>query len=292
MKSKTTNFMQGVFLGNLLILFSFILIVGLILYSVFTQVADKEFSLMATILGVVTFLFGTFIAFSLADRHQRIDKLRDNDSIERSQLIAIASACEIYGAQFKKKVIKTIDEYLMATLDHDIWDYSQTEPYFQKLFKVILGAPLKNNKSKAFFSDLIGMVNTLGIARTETIGIIDDRLSKFEWTIFISLSAVLIGSMVSINTGSVPSILVVSILSLAVLILLRFLYSLDSLKWKEETRIFEPYEKTFEAVGLMRYYHEDIISEKKVKTLIKPYRVGHFPQPYPNLNGKTIKIVK
>jgi len=42
----------------------------------------------------------------------------------------------------------------------------------------------------------------------------------------------------------------------------------------------------------MRYYHEDLIKQGRVKKHKgKTYRVGIFPRPYPDLTGKKIKVV-
>ena len=66
--------------------------------------------------------------------------------------------------------------------------------------------------------------------------------------------------------------------------------SLD-LGWKKEVRIFAPYQKTFEAIGNMRYFPESLMGNKKVKKIAgDKYRVGHFPNPYPNFEGKDIKV--
>lgn len=291
MRNIKFNFLRKVFIKNILLTIPYLLIIGLI-YLIFIKGVNQEFTLMATILGVVTFLFGTFLALSLSDRRERIDKIRENDSIERSQLITLAYSSEIFGKNFKKNIVKAIDEYLIATLDYDIWDYYKTEPHFQDIFNKILRAPLNTKKQASFFSSLIFMGNTLGKARRQTIGLIEDRLSKSEWVMFLSLSSVLIATMILINTGSIVSLLIILILSFTVIILLRFLYSLDSLRWKENIRIFEPYEKTFEAIGLIRYYPESLIMEKRINKFVKPYRIAHYPHPYPNFKDKKIKIIK
>jgi hypothetical protein len=71
-----------------------------------------------------------------------------------------------------------------------------------------------------------------------------------------------------------------------------FLFMLDNFSWKEEQRIFEPYQKTFEDIEKLRYYPEILMREKRVKNYKgKKYRVGIFPNSYPNMSGKEIKII-
>jgi len=272
-------------------LFYFVVIVIAISIIVILPIyVDVEF--LATILGVATFLFGTFMAFSLSDRHTRIDSIRENDSVERSQLAFLYRQAIVFGKEFQKKLQHEIDEYLMVTLDYTIWDYNKSEKQFAGIEKVIRKASIKSKVQEVIFSNFIGTLNEIEISRRKTIGLIDDRISKFEWIVFVSFSLIIVASLSLLNSGSGVSLIITFLISLSVFILLYFLYSLDILSWKEETRIFEPYAKCFESVGLLRYYPESLIADKRVKNYIgKDYRMGTFPNPYPDLSGKKIVVV-
>ncbi|MCX6807437.1 MAG: hypothetical protein NTZ80_01330 [Patescibacteria group bacterium] len=250
-------------------------------------------SLYTAILGVATFLMGIFIAFSISDRHSRIDELRRNDSVERSKLILLYNFSKYFGEKKHKAIQNVTDEYLMATLDYSVWDYNETEPNFRKIVDEVCQIKPKNGHQSVLFDNMLSILDSLTTARRETIGIIQDRLSKFEWGIFFFLSIVIVISLLFINSGSFMSVLIISILSLTIFLILNLLYTLDNLSWKVEVRIFEPYQQAFEAMDLMRYYSEDTIAGKMVKNHLKhDYRMGIFPGVYPDLSGKQIKIIR
>lgn len=270
----------------------FILFVIIFLITIFFPL-NREESLVSMILTVSTFLFGVFIAFSLSDRQTRIDKIRENDSMERASLETLYSLMIVYGVQTQKTIREKIDNYLMATLDHTIWDYYKTEKEFKDLSTSVAFAKTNNGKKIGLFQNMVGLVTTMSNAREQTISLIDDKLSKLEWFVFSTLSCIIILSLLLINTGSIISIIMVTLLSLSVLLVLLLLHSLDSLIWKEEVRIFEPYQRTFEAVDLIRYYPLDVIKAGRVMLYKgKNYRVATFPNPYPNMDDKKIEIIR
>jgi len=271
--------------------------VGLLLALVFiiSQSSDlKQYeTFFVTILGVATFIFGIFIGFSISERSSRIDKIRENDSAERSQLISISLCAKEISKDFYNSVLEKIDEYLMATLDYKIWDYHLTQTQFENLFSVIAKHNPEGEKDKILTSQMISGLNEILVSRKNTIGIIEDRLSAFEWTALTFLSAVILISLAALNSGGFLIFSVVMFLSLSLALLLSLLYSLDNLSWKEEDRIFEPYSKTFESIGLVRYYPEALITQKRVKNFHgKDYRKGIMPKEYPDMSEKKIEIVK
>ena len=265
---------------------STILVVAIIVFFPF----NSQSGVITIILSVATFLFGIFVAFSINDRNKRKEKIRENDSHERSNLVNIYGLSKVLGKKWAEKIRKKIDEYLMATLDYKIWDFYKTGKEFSALFDLIMPIKVKN---KPQLEEMIERLEDIRLSRGETAEIINERLSRFEWVIAIFLCLVTLVCLILINPGTLISIVLLSGLSIAVIFSVYFLYSLDNLSWKEETIIFEPYAQTFESVGLLRYYPEDLIISGKVKKHTgKKYRIGIFPKPYPDFSGKKIKIIK
>jgi len=256
---------------------------------------DSEKTIVTVSLSVATFLFGIFIGFSISDRHARIEKVRANDSSERSEMVSVYKSALIFGKNIQKKIQQRLDQYLMLTLDYRIWDFYKTEKEFEAFAKEVLSikAPVNNSKKAVAYYEMSKRVNNMRDLRGETAEIINERLSPSEWIILGFLGLAILSSLVLIGNKTISSFLLVTGLSGAVIFLTYFLYSLDSLSWKKEARIFEPYEQTFESIGLMRYYPKDLIREGRVrKHKGKSYRMGIFPKPYPDLSGKKIEIVR
>lgn len=268
----------------------------LVILSVFSIAVSARFEsdpVISSVLGITTFLFGIFVGFSMSDRRKRLDDIMKNDASERAALVFLYNMSKVYGNPVAEKVKHAIDHYLMATLDYRIWDYHKTEKYFDHMFEILLGLKPNNKRQYDVFDNILSIPGDIANHRKHTIALIGDRLSKFEWSVFLLFSGIIISSLLVINTGTSTSIAIVTVLSMAIVLLIVLLYKLDTLEWKKEARIFEPYQKTFEALGLMRYYPEELIRLGKVRNhKNRTYRLGVFPRPYPDLSGKKIKIVK
>jgi hypothetical protein len=272
----------------------FIFILGVV-FLTFLLFVLEPYSIPSvdTILAVSTFLFGIFIAFSISDRHNRLDKIRENDSSERANIVSLYYISFIFGKKFAEKLKAVLDEYLQATLDYTIFDYHRTEPCFRKAFGFFRDVPLKSRKQELKYSYIMEMFNNISIGRSRTIGLIEDRISLFEWAINLILAVTIISSLFLLDISNDLLLILVTLISFAVVILIYFLYELDSLKWKEEKRIIEPYQKVFESLGLQRYYPEPLIKKKRVRMhKRKDYRVAIYPEKYPSMKGKKVKLVK
>lgn len=242
-------------------------------------------------LSVATFLFGLFLAFTISDRHARIEKLRESDSAERSAIADIVYLTGIFSKGLQRRITNLFDEYLQATLDYMIEDYDKTELEFNEIAKQIAAVEPKTQKEFELYKELLRQISAIGTAREKAITTIDDRLEFSEWLNFIILTGVIIVSTRFIYTGTAISAVLLFALNLLILLFLMFLYDLDKLSYKEEIRLFEPYERTFEAIGKPRYYPEDLIKSKRVAPPKEAYRIGVFPRKYPDMRGKKIKII-
>ncbi len=255
-----------------------------------------ENSLVELILLATPVAFAIFIGFSMEDRKDRLDKIRENDSIERSTLEFIYRFSALYNKENHTELVEAIDQYLMGTLDNTIWNYSKTQPQFNNLILKIISIGRKENDKEAYSIDTVGNSDTVGKmleAREQSINLIADRLSGFEWLLYAFLSLGVVLPFLIVNDGSVVSVLLIICLTLIVLLLLRLLYIFDSLSWKEEIRIFEPYQKTFEAIGKPRYYPEILLQTKRIRNLPEvPYRVGSYTLDHTNgVINKSVKVV-
>ncbi len=243
-------------------------------------------------LSVATFLFGMFLSFTISDRHARIEKIRETDSADRSATADLVYLAGIFSKGLQRKTADLFDKYLQATLDYMINDYEQTEEEFNAVAKQIAAVEPKTPKESEIYKRMLDALSTLRAAREHAITIIDDRLEFSEWLNFIILSGIIIVSTRFIYTGTMASAVLLFALNLLVVLFLVFLYDLDRLSYKEEVRLFEPYERTFESIGKLRYYPEDLIQRNRVAPPKEAYRIGIFPRKYPDMRGKRIRIIK
>ncbi len=270
-----------------------IIFIIIICIALFYTPGETDITLIGYATGISTFLFAIFTAYTVSDRQGRIDKIRENDSAERGALESLAQFSEIYGDNTAIRVVDQIDEYLMGTLDYTIWDFYRTEPLFQNLVEEIEAINPRNDKEITTYQVILGLLSELAENRKNTISLINDRLSQLEKIIFYLLAMFILIPTLLVNDGSFILSVMTIALTLVVLLLIIFLNQLDNLSWKEEIRIFEPYQKSFEAIGKPRYYPDILLQTKRVNipTGIS-YRIASYPHEYPDISGKTISIVK
>ena len=149
----------------------FIIILGVAIFFPLRQ----ENTIYGFLLSVTPTLFSIFIAFSISERLSRVDKIRQNDSIERSSLEMLNSFIESTSPGNHKEINRLIDEYLMATLDYSIEDYHKTRPYYEKIFQALYS--IKDEKVNDFGVSILGKILE---AREQTVTLISDYLSKLE----------------------------------------------------------------------------------------------------------------
>lgn len=247
-----------------------------------------ELSNLGLSLTATAVLFSIFAAFSITERLSRIDKIRENDSNERSSLIMLNNVAMTEPKESRSKIHNLIEAYLIATMDYSIWDYYMTYSEYSSLAKYIMS--LRNSKNYDRMQDLLD--RTLS-SREQTVSLISDRLSGYEWAVYIILGFAVVLPFILNNDGSFMSVFLVSIITFSVLLIMYFLYKLDSLEWKKEIRIIEPYQKTFEAIGAPRYYPDALFAQMTLGQFKSgQYRIAHYNKPYPDQSDKNIELLE
>lgn len=264
-----------------------------VLAAIFIDI-NVEKTIFTGLISVSTFLFSAVTISAINDRQKRMASIRDQNSIARSMLIQLYFISSVWGTKQQEEMKKLIDQYLISIFMYRVEDQQLTDPYFAKLYETALKLDIKEPRNASAYGSLNVVFNQLIKARQDLLALIQDSLSHIELLISAFLGGIIISSLLVLNTGSLVSILIVSSLAGAVIFLLNLAFSLDNLDYRYEQRIVEPYQKTFEELGLLRYYPHEFIEDKRVSLVPndKPYRVGTFNKPYPDTEGFTIKTIK
>ena len=269
-----------------LIIIIYTIILFLVLYFFPINFQSNSISIL---LSITTFIFSIFAGFSIADRYKRLNKIRSNDGAERSTLTYLYESSIIFGNKFQKELRNVIEEYFINTLDYKIYDYHKTGKKLKKIEECILSLNPKSSKQISFYGFFIDHLQEIKRSRGSTITAIGEKLSFFEWFIFIFLSIIITFCLILINAPGLVYNIVITILGTCIFMILYFVFSLDRLSWKENERIFEPYQKAFESMGLLRYYNQNLLKSKRVKVpLNTSYRIAKFPYPYPDFRDKKV----
>jgi hypothetical protein len=242
---------------------------------------------------VAPFIFGILIAFSIANRHSRISSIRRELRRQDAVLLNIYSLSKTFGSAVSSEIHRKIDALLMIQLDYDIVDFDKVVPKLLELRSVILKIkpdPLRDH----IFEKMVDNADSLTEIQKEVSYQAKSRMLFYEWITLIVLAGVIITSLYG-DHGFVPlSFILVPFISSSLVLLFAILYELDVLKWQERQWIWEPLTELFEELDLLPYYPEAIFNGDRMKIHelgAERFRIAHYPNPYPDISGKSVEVV-
>jgi hypothetical protein len=258
----------------------------------FLETESKE--TFVAISGVASFLFGLLGANTIRERQARLDKIVLNAATERGELVFIAEGLQLYSKKEEKVVLDKIDAYLMASLDLETHHYNLTDREYTEVCDAIIKLNIEEEKQKKMYDRFLTAIEKIETTREYSATLFEDRIPKAEWTVLYFLIVLIYTSLLFANTGGIIAFFIIASLALVISYLLVVAIKLDKLNWKIDEKIFEPYEQTFEAIGLMRYYPKPVVDSgviyhiKQLPSGTK-YRIGDAPN-YPEVKDRIIEI--
>ena len=254
---------------------------------------DINSDVFAAIGGVASFLFGIIAAFTISDRHGRIENILKNGSLERSQLVVLLEVAKVFPRTFQSKLSARIDNYLMSEMDYPRRDFDRTNAPFSEIMGAVIDLKPEGDREAVAYSRLLSDVSSIEQSRKHTETLFGDTMSLREWVVLYFLSAVVLMSLVLIEPGSLVVLVIIGGLAVTMFYVLSIIHDFDSLDWRVEDKIIEPFQKTFEELGFDRYYSHGMISDHRITGYknISQYRVGILTD-YDDTSTRQIQLQK
>ncbi|MEK6845877.1 MAG: hypothetical protein AABY26_03905 [Nanoarchaeota archaeon] len=252
------------------------------------------------ILSASSFLFGIIIAFSIANRHARLNAIKESFKKQDAALLSLYFLSKTFGKAIIAKTKNKIDRLLISQLDYKLTDISMSAPQkLKELYLFLEKIVPKTEVQREVKEKILDLLEELEEMEKEIDYEIKNRIETYEWVSVYILGGIVLLCLFWINTGTITSVFLVAFLSSALALLLFVLQELENLTWQEESWALRTAIKLFMELDLIPYLPEQILIEQRInlkkfaelKELTR-MRIGKFPYPYPNLRGKTVKIVK
>jgi hypothetical protein len=264
-------------------------------FYLFVPRPSVEFEIVTVILSIATFIFAIIVGFSISGRHGRLTEIRTRLRENDARLLNINRLSSVFGKVKSKKISKLIEQLLISQLDYKLKDIYLTMPALLKLDDYIL--ELKPKTTTQNNAEYLMMDNIGGVMRNvkEVSHLVDSNMSKHEWGSLFILSIIIWFSLFLVGGGSVISLIVIPLLASVLGLLMFILQDFSNLTWGESTWIWRPISRLFLDLGLKPYMPEAVLKGRVSKRLINNltvYRVGTFPNKYPNMKGKKIVTIK
>jgi ABC-type multidrug transport system fused ATPase/permease subunit len=248
------------------------------------------------ILSSASFLFGIIIAFSIADRHNRLSSIRKS---LREQDALLLNTYMLSGL-FEKKVLeetrRRIDSFLISQIDYKLVDFNKESPKkLKELYRFLENLKIKNKNQEQAVKKILDNLEGLEKIQKEVDYQVNNKMPLFEWINLLILGLTILFCLFYVNTGSLISVIIVSALSASLLFLLFVLDELNSLMWQEKSWIWEPLSNLFIQLDLIPYFPEGVFKKERLKIEhLKEFntaRIARYPDPYPNMLNKKIEVI-
>ena len=224
-------------------IFILIIISFLISLNTIKIFSINQVGLFITVIGLI---YGLIAAFTINAVWNRFDNIRNEISEEVSSLEQIWVYTRSFSNKvFSKKVSSLILRYCQEVPNiewKDYWLSEKTHAKFRNLVSLIATFKPKNEGESVLFDQITDEVSAASKARDKQILLSKLRLTKSQWflNIFLSFVLVFLLAFVTIPRYSV-SVIIVTVMISATLIILFIMYQFDSMKILEDEVSVEPY---------------------------------------------------
>ncbi|MFC1629764.1 hypothetical protein ACFL11_00870 [Patescibacteria group bacterium] len=246
--------------------------------------------LIITLLSVTTFLFGIFLAFTIANRQSRFGSIRTALRKDDALLLSIYKLSASFGPKVQNKCRILIDDFLIASIDYKLVDYTKSIAKFNKLFDLFNKIEPETKSQEAIYENIISALKESTGNKKELIHRLNEKMLAVEWGSLLILTAIILMSLFIINNNSIASIIIIVLLGTSMVLFLLILKSLDSLRWKEGSWIWDPLVSLFVELELSPYIPKYIIGRGVKLQKGITYRVTEYVHPYPDFSDKEIEI--
>lgn len=244
------------------------------------------------LLSASSFLFGIFVAFSIANNHSKLSKVNETLKEDEAILLSVYELSSSFGENVKNKVRNLIDNYLIDQIDYYLWDFKYSYKTFIALHRFLNTLEAKTKTQEAPRIHILGLMSESFKNRKVVETYSQEKMWTFEWTSILILLGLIIFIVLKSNDGTYTSIILSTLLLSSAIILVFVLRDLNNLRWKEKTLIWEPLDNLFHALDLLPYYPKGIVKSKRAKIKKgEKIRLASYPDPYPDMTHKKVEIV-
>ncbi len=249
---------------------------------------------LTVVLSVSSFIFGFYIILAVTRAKEKQDSIRRQLRLADGLFVSCNIEMKVFPEEIRKKFLKKVDNYLISTVDYKLSDIEKTSNSFYELYEYTTNSIKPNNDmQKNSIQRICEFLYELSNERTLLEVLSKNKSSKLEWGLIISLFITILFLILNLNISGVFGSLLIATLVSSLSSILLILYRYDNLAWQESRWVWEPLTRTFMLLGLKPYYGEYLIKQKRFKIPKGiDYRLAHYPNPYPNMEGKVVEEIE
>ena len=245
-----------------------------------------------TLLTAVSLLFAILVGFFIATTTSNYLRLQTLIADANAGLISLRNLISRIEPSKKQIVEQAIDEYMIATLDYELLDYTdKTKREFNNILKIADEIEPQGNVGLTLFQELHVRMDEM-LTNDQEISLTSKKIvTPRHWFIIILLSILLATSLLSFRDGTLIMSIFVSIMFVSIYHIMILIHEIDTNLFLSNQLSFEDPQQVFYGIGRDYYYPEYSIKKGYAKPSSDVYRIGIY-KDFPNSLEKEIKLVK
>lgn len=246
------------------------------------------------LLTISSFIFGFYIALAVSRTKEKQDSVRRQLRLADGLFVSCSIEMKVFPEKVQQEFIKKVDNYLIASIDYKLVDLDKSSDEFYELYDYATNQlePKTEAQSNAI-SRVCASLYEMSKERAFLEVSAKNRVTKTEWALIVGLLIVILYLIFNLGITGILGAIFVSLLVSSLSTILLILYQYNNLLWQENIWFWEPLTRTFIQLGLKPYYSDSLIKQKRYKLPSDiEYRLAHYPNTYPNFDGKVVEIIK
>jgi len=250
---------------------------------------DLSFALVT----IASFLFGIFISFSITSNQEKLSRINELLRIDKANLLSMYKFSKRISPAVHEKTRELIDHHLIDQIDYKLVDLKYSADSFLRLYDYYLELNPTSKEGEKSRDRILDMLQSSFEHQKQLEPLVQQRISKYEWLSLLSLLGLLAYYLIDLRNNSILSALLSTVLATTAVVLTLVLRDLNNLKREEEILIWEPLHTLFLNLDLLPYYSEEVLKRNKSNlSRTGRMRIASYPDPYPGLNNKKVRIVE
>jgi hypothetical protein len=243
-------------------------------------------------LTAVSLLFAILVGFFIATTTSNYLRLQTLIADANAGLISIYNLVKHIEPNKAPIVEEAIDEYMIASLDYELLDYTdKTKKEFNRVMDISASVEPIGEKGLALFSELHARMDDL-LTNDQEIALTSKKIvSPRHWFVIFLLAILLATSLLSFRNGSFLISIFVGIMFIAIYHIMILIHEIDINMFLSSQLSFEDPQQVFHGIGRDDYYPEYAIKKGYVKPKSGAYRIGIYKDRARSLE-KEIKLIE
>ncbi len=247
-----------------------------------------------TILTSASFLYGFYIVYAISNAKSSHEKIITHLKSTEGTLLEVYALFIVFDKKTQTQLLQKIDNYIIATIDYKFEDYSMSTPQAIELLNFVQKVTTTNDKEALAQERSVEALEIMLKERVVVESEIANDITTVEWVIILLLLIVILFFIFSINSsGDLLLVFLKTVLASALALMIIILAKFNNLAWQEEKLIWKRLTITFQELSLLPYYPYFAYDKYFYKKdLPYSFRIAYYPEEYPDMSKKQIKIIK